>query len=331
MDRFRGLELNKHIRSGTREFFIITILSCAIVLAITYPQGVLPNSSYGQLPYVPNQQRERSTNQVINPTLEYSAINQSKYGYNSSELSIRVESNGNGNYASNNSMNNKVVMITFGDGWKSQFTNAKPILDRYGFKASFYIPCNFLGLSDHMTWQEIASLQKDSMDLESKGMNDIILTNVSAGKLDFEIGRSKQCLAAHGINNATVFATPHGKGSDNVTVIDSIAKYYDFAINGFSNLMFLHCDKYKKYSSQMDCRTFDNNGKLTYANRYVIREWSHNAQDTDYLHNDSKIFPEFIKEINSQILYNKDATTINALVILAYHKIDNEKTHLVLT
>jgi hypothetical protein len=192
LDRFRELELNKHIRSGTREFFIITILSCAIVSAITYPQGVLPNSSYGQLPYIPNQQRERSTNQVINPTLEYSAINQSKYGYNSSELSIRVESNGNGNYASNNGINNKVVMITFGDGWKSQFTNAKPILDRYGFKASFYIPCNFLGLSDHMTWQDIASLQKDSMDLESKGMNDIILTNVSAGKLDFEIGRSKQ-------------------------------------------------------------------------------------------------------------------------------------------
>ena len=109
---------------------------------------------------------------------------------------INVESNGNANYTSNNAVNKKVVMITFGDGWKSQFTNAKPILDKYGFKASFYIPCNFLGLRDRMTWQEIASLQKDSMDLESKGMNDIILTNVSASKLDFETGQSKQCLAA---------------------------------------------------------------------------------------------------------------------------------------
>jgi peptidoglycan/xylan/chitin deacetylase (PgdA/CDA1 family) len=32
---------------------------------------------------------------------------------------------------------NKVVVLTFGDGRKSQFTNAKPILDKYGFKASF--------------------------------------------------------------------------------------------------------------------------------------------------------------------------------------------------
>ena len=89
-------------------------------------------------------------------------------------------------------MSKKVVMITFGDGWKSQFTNAKPILDKYGFKASFYIPCNFPRFSDRMTWQDIVSLQRDRMDLESKGMNDIILTNVSASKLGFEIGQSPQ-------------------------------------------------------------------------------------------------------------------------------------------
>jgi hypothetical protein len=225
--------------------------------------------------------------------LEYSTINQSKYGHNSSELPIKVESKGNANYARNNDMSNKVVMITFGDG----------------YKASFYIPCNFPGLSDHMRWQDIISLQRNRMDLESKGMNDIILTNISASKLDFEIGQSKQCLTAHGVSNVTVFATPHGKGSDNVTVVNSIAKYYDFAINGFSNLMFLRCDGYKKYSRQTDCRTFDNNGKLTYANRFVIREWSHNAQDADYLHNDSKIFRKFIKEVNSQISYNKNAKT----------------------
>ncbi|HYV52778.1 MAG TPA: hypothetical protein VE971_05735, partial [Candidatus Eisenbacteria bacterium] len=28
----------------------------------------------------------------------------------------------------------KVVILTFGDTLKSQFTNAKPILDKYGFK-----------------------------------------------------------------------------------------------------------------------------------------------------------------------------------------------------
>jgi peptidoglycan/xylan/chitin deacetylase (PgdA/CDA1 family) len=41
-------------------------------------------------------------------------------------------------YARRDLTSNKVVILTFGDGRKSQFTNAKPILDKYGFKASFY-------------------------------------------------------------------------------------------------------------------------------------------------------------------------------------------------
>ncbi|HYT01623.1 MAG TPA: hypothetical protein VEL70_01855, partial [Candidatus Acidoferrum sp.] len=36
--------------------------------------------------------------------------------------------------SSNSSANSKVVMLTFGDTLKSQFTNGKPILDKYGFK-----------------------------------------------------------------------------------------------------------------------------------------------------------------------------------------------------
>jgi peptidoglycan/xylan/chitin deacetylase (PgdA/CDA1 family) len=225
-----------------------------------------------------------------------------------------------------NSTNDKVAMITFGDAWKSQFTTAKPILDKYGFKASFYIPCNFAGKNNlHMNWQDISALQKDGMDIESKGMNDVILTNMSSTQLNFEIGQSKECLSSHGINNATVFATPHGKGSDNTTIVNAISKYYDFAINGFSNLMFLHCDGWKIASpNQTDCRTFDDNGKLTYANRYVVREWSHNANDEGNLYNDSKIFQIFVEEVNSQKIYNKNGK-IDAIPILAYHSIDNQK------
>ena len=34
-----------------------------------------------------------------------------------------------------NNSNQKVVILTFDDGYKSQYSNAKPILDKYGFKA----------------------------------------------------------------------------------------------------------------------------------------------------------------------------------------------------
>jgi peptidoglycan/xylan/chitin deacetylase (PgdA/CDA1 family) len=131
----------------------------------------------------------------------------------------------------------KVAILTFGDGWKSQFTNAKPILDKYGFKASFFVTCTKVGKPTKMSWQDLVTLHSQGHDVESKTMTEPILTNVSASRLNYEVSQSKQCLLNHGIN-ATVFATPHGKGSDNVTVVNTISKYYDLAINGFSNLMF---------------------------------------------------------------------------------------------
>ncbi|MGA9151656.1 MAG: polysaccharide deacetylase family protein [Candidatus Nitrosopolaris sp.] len=54
----------------------------------------------------------------------------------------------------------KVVMITFDDGQKSQFIYAKPILDKYGFKASFFIICGMVGIErSSMNWQDIAELK----------------------------------------------------------------------------------------------------------------------------------------------------------------------------
>jgi peptidoglycan/xylan/chitin deacetylase (PgdA/CDA1 family) len=220
----------------------------------------------------------------------------------------------------------KVAILTFGDGWKSQFTNAKPILDKYGFKASFFVTCTKVGKPTKMSWQDLVTLHNEGHDIESKTMTEPILTNVSADRLNFEVGQSKQCLLNHGINT-TVFATPHGKGSDNATVVNTISKYYDFAINGFSNLMFLHCDGYKLFSpNQTDCRTFYDNGSLTYANRYVVREWSHNHQDVAYAGNNTKIFQTFVQAVNNQTAYNGNGT-IDAIPIVAYHIIGRTSSH----
>jgi hypothetical protein len=212
-------------------------------------------------------------------------------------------------------------------------------LDKYGFKASFFVVCDWIPSdkeeeddnSEDMTWQDIETLHNEGHDIEAKSFDHKDLTHLSISDLDFEVGESKKCLADHNIDSR-VFGTPYGKGWDNSTVINTIAKYYDFAITGFSNLMYLNCDGWNKdqeeqdYQSniQTDCRTYFDDGTLTYANRYSIREWSHDSVDKENQDNDQKTFEEFVKVVNSQDNFNNNNENgiINAIPIIAYHDLD---------
>jgi hypothetical protein len=98
-----------------------------------------------------------------------------------------------------------------------------------------------------------------------------------------EIGGSKQCLASHGYN-ATIFAYPYDEGSDNNTVVNLVAKYYDIGRSGSESLMFLDCKGFKNHP-QTDCRTYTSDGSLTYANRYAFRSLSFDVKEIKDLFN----------------------------------------------
>jgi hypothetical protein len=86
--------------------------------------------------------------------------------------------------------------------------------------------------------------------------------------------------------------------------------------------MYLPCDGYPN-SSQTDCRTYDDKGKLNYANTYSVREQSHNHWDRGYLHNDQLIFQKFVQEVNSGISFNNKKGIVDAIPVVAYHIVDN--------
>jgi peptidoglycan/xylan/chitin deacetylase (PgdA/CDA1 family) len=94
----------------------------------------------------------------------------------------------------------RVTVLAFDDAWKSQFIYAKPILDRFGFKASFFIVCNYIGKNpDRLTWTDVQALESQGHDIESHTMNHIPVNDLSQQQLDYEIGQSKQCIIDHSI------------------------------------------------------------------------------------------------------------------------------------
>jgi peptidoglycan/xylan/chitin deacetylase (PgdA/CDA1 family) len=241
----------------------------------------------------------------------------------------------------------KAVILTFDDDWKNQYKYAKPILEKYGLRGSFYISpgctdnpdskhCNNSGTPNSvLNWTDIKSLQESGHDIQPHGMTHKNLSALSNASLEYEIGQSKKKLLDHGINS-TVYGNAFATGSNNLTVVKTISKYYDMARASFATLAFLKCD-FQSYDNidsnntftittsktgQTDCRTYSDNGNLNLFNRYSIPVFVHYDFDQGYHHNSSMILPGFIKEIDSQTIYNNNGK-INAIPILAYHNIDN--------
>ena len=263
----------------------------------------------------------------------------------------------------NTTEDKRAVILAFDDAWKSQFTFAKPILDKYGFKGSFFIVCNYVGKNpDRMTWDDVQTLEKQGHDIESHSMNHIPLDDLSQQQLNYEIGQSKQCIIDHSVgtninsNNTTInnndvpiFAYPFDIGHTNITVIDTVAKFYQFARTGDKPLAYLNCDlsledkkngsitqsdyvngKCENKSSisigsnnsktNMTSTTFFD--KLGTVNKYTIRSWTHHVHHPKISYNSSQMFDQFIQEVNSQDKYNVDGR-VNTIPIITYHNLTN--------
>ena len=263
-------------------------------------------------------------NAIVLTTVLISSVTVQNAAYSQSFPS--VPNIGNTNTANNN----KAIILNFDDGYKSQYTNAKPILDKYGYKATFYIICNYVGDGEgqdnsnaRMSWEDITELYKEGYDIGSHSMDHKDLSQMSEKMVNFEVGQSKQCLLDHGINNPTSFAYPFNTGYDEGEVLNIVAKYYDIARRGDNPLMYLHCDGFKEQSSQTDCRTYSDDGRrLNFVNRYSIIGWSHDADRKENSYDDSEMLNKFIEVVNSASMYNTDGT-INAIPIVTWHRIDN--------
>ena len=128
---------------------------------------------------------------------------------------------------------------------------AKPILDKYGFKATFFEVCGWIGSFpiSKKSWQDLTVLRQDGMDIESHTMIHAHLNILSTAELNYQIGQSKQCFRNHGFTTP-IFAYPYSEGSNNITVVKEVAKNYDLArIDSGFPLTFLHCDGFKNTST----------------------------------------------------------------------------------
>ncbi len=105
----------------------------------------------------------------------------------------------------------KLVVLTFDDSVRSHFTVVRPILQKYGFGATFFITEGFdfpTNKNDYMTWEQIAQLHKDGFEIGNHTRDHMGVTAESLDQLPEQLTAIDQQCREYGIPMPVSFAFP---------------------------------------------------------------------------------------------------------------------------
>ena len=110
----------------------------------------------------------------------------------------------------------KVVILTFDDGYLDNYENAYPILEEFGFEGTFFIPTEFIdfGYEGYMTWEMIEEMAADGHRFESHTKNHPDLSLLKRNDHVWQILGSQETLAAHLGYKPRFLSYPSGRYSD---------------------------------------------------------------------------------------------------------------------
>src|SRR5919199_6462300 len=127
---------------------VVVLMMLLLLLPVASEMNPLRLTTvFGQNPHLSNQLPSSSLRSSF-----VSAIHYQKNNFNALDYSLSpstgindgngASSNGYSGNTNKNNNNSKLVILNFDDGFQNQYTYAKPILDKYNFKASFFVVCN---------------------------------------------------------------------------------------------------------------------------------------------------------------------------------------------
>lgn len=149
-----------------------------------------------------------------------------------------------GHYYNGSVIPQKSFVLTFDDGYQTMYTIVAPILDQYDFKATFFIPTNFIKDKEenrmtntwdsedqlnfpkyHMIWSEVKALSDDGHEIGSHGLNHVPLGSelIADEIFENEIHDSKKEIESRlGIE---VYSFAYPSASYSQKAVDYLKKY----------------------------------------------------------------------------------------------------------
>ena len=113
----------------------------------------------------------------------------------------------------------KQIILTFDDGYVSNYTELLPILEEYNVKATIFMVTNDIGRKNYMDWDQLKDIQKRGVEVGSHTANHLPVTGIDLDKARDELKLSKLLMEWNGMATIYTFSYPNGKYSDEIVKI----------------------------------------------------------------------------------------------------------------
>jgi len=111
---------------------------------------------------------------------------------------------------------NNFVVLTFDDGYLDFYTNALPVLRKYDFTATVFLPTVFIGNrkpglvgKKHLDWNHVWELQQQGIDFGSHTIHHRQLWKIKDTELKFELKESKEIIEQKIGKTVEAFSYPY--------------------------------------------------------------------------------------------------------------------------
>ncbi|MBN1542109.1 CapA family protein, partial [candidate division KSB1 bacterium] len=119
----------------------------------------------------------------------------------------------------------KIVALTFDDGFIGNLLYALPLLRRYGFTATLFAAVDKIGQPNYVDWQQLAELNRQGISIQSHTLSHRDLELLSQVELKSELVDSRATIANHLGKPVDVVSYPQGSFNTRIFEQAALAGY----------------------------------------------------------------------------------------------------------
>jgi peptidoglycan/xylan/chitin deacetylase (PgdA/CDA1 family) len=115
--------------------------------------------------------------------------------------------------------NSKKIVLTFDDGLIGNYLFAFNILEKYGFKATFFVTVDSISKIRYMSWEQLSVLYKHGHSIQSHTMTHPMLGECDESQITYELEASKKIIEDKIGAPVKYLSLPFGSLNERVTKI----------------------------------------------------------------------------------------------------------------